>query len=60
MERIKVIRLSDLARLRNVVAAWADRAQDKDRAWLRERIRVSTRQNSAPPILGRVKTAERR
>ena len=44
MERIKVIRLSDLARLRNVVAAWADRAQDKDRAWLRERIRVSTRQ----------------
>ena len=42
MERIKVLRPGDLSRLRDVVATWADRAQDRDRAWLRERIRVST------------------
>ena len=34
---------SYLARLEELVATWAKRAQDKDRAWLRERIRVSTR-----------------
>ena len=33
---------SDLAKLEMAVAEWAERAQDKDRAWLRERIRVST------------------
>lgn len=49
MERIKVLRPNDLSRLRDVVAAWADRAQDQDRAWLRERIRVSTRRTLRRP-----------
>ena len=45
MERIKLLRPSDISRLRDVVGAWADRAQDQDRAWLREHIRVSARRN---------------
>ena len=43
MKRIEVLRPGDLSRLRDLVSAWADRAQDEDRAWLRERIRVFTR-----------------
>lgn len=55
MERIKVLRHSDVSRLRDAVATWSDRAQDQDRAWLRERIRVSTqrtlrRQSMAEPL----------
>lgn len=34
---------SDLARLEEAVVEWSGRALDRDRAWLREQIRVSTR-----------------
>ncbi len=52
MERIEILRLSDLSGLRDVVADWADRTQDQDRAWLRERIRVSTRRTLRRPSKG--------
>ena len=47
-----------LARLAEAVAKWADGAKDKDRAWLREQIRVSARRTmrrrsrGKPPVEG--------
>ena len=42
MEKIQGLLPSHLAKLGDAVAEWAQNASDEDRAWLRERIRVSS------------------
>ena len=45
MGNIQGLLPSHLAALEDVVAEWAQSASDEDRAWLRERIRVSSQRN---------------